>query len=143
MSRDWQKDMELCQQAKDWEFYLTFDGCGDIEENGSTIASVVGVIQADIIFNALEALPHWLKEVKGQCEVNQKNQREILSLRIRLAAEKERADKAERKEQKLKEALEHCIKEFPQWDSKEIAGTLMVDYMNNILSILYPTEGSK
>ncbi|MDR0269622.1 hypothetical protein [Paenibacillus sp.] len=65
---------------------------------------------------------------------------------------RERADKAEqhsvelckqildteRREQKLKEALEHCIKQYPQWDSKEIAGTLMIDYMENVLSILYP-----
>ncbi|MNV02927.1 hypothetical protein D3C71_931680 [compost metagenome] len=56
----------------------------------------------------------------------------------RAAAEKERADKAERKETKLKEALEHCINQYPLYDSKEIAASLMVDFMKNILSILYP-----
>lgn len=49
----------------------------------------------------------------------------------------------ESREQKLKEALKHCISQYPQWDSKEIAGTLMIQYMENVLSILYPKEESK
>lgn len=140
MSRDWQKDMEDCEQAL--KAYETL-GLDDHKE-------------------PIEAMKYWLQQY---AEVRD----DAVQLREKYAAEKERADRAEQerrmltqtmlkgdriitelredletaeaREQKLREALEHCIKEYPQWDSKEIAGTLMVDYMNNILSILYPKEG--
>jgi hypothetical protein len=60
---------------------------------------------------------------------NSKDQ-EILELRATLA-------EAERRKQKLKEALKHCIKEYPLYDSKEVGGSLMIDYMKNVLAILY------
>lgn len=47
------------------------------------------------------------------------------------------------REKKLREALEHCIDQYPLYDSKEIAASLMVDFMKNILSILYPEEETK
>lgn len=43
-----------------------------------------------------------------------------------------------RRERHLKETLEHCIKEYPLYDSKEIGGSLMIDFMKNILSTFYP-----
>lgn len=49
-----------------------------------------------------KALEYWLQETKQLCELNQQKQREILSLRIQVKAERERADK-------LKEEVETDI----------------------------------
>jgi hypothetical protein len=67
MSRDWQMDMERAENFADYQQWI--DDPEPIE-----------VI-----------LRYWLLETKGICEVSQQKQREILSLRIRLAAEKEHA----------------------------------------------------
>lgn len=49
-----------------------------------------------------------------------------------------RADVAERKEEKLKEALEHCVREYPLWEIKTIYAEMMQDYLQNVLTVLYP-----
>ncbi|MFD1179497.1 hypothetical protein ACFQ3W_24815 [Paenibacillus puldeungensis] len=110
--RDWHKDMELVAEAATWEFELTFDGEGNIVKDTQIIAENVGASHAGTIFNAFEALLYWLQQYAA----------------------------AEAREKKLREALEHCIKEYPQWDSKEIAAGIMLDYMKNVLSIIYPLD---
>jgi len=88
--RDWQKDMEMCEAARETE-----KGLAAFRELG-----VGGPMMA----------AHWLQEAK------------------------ERG----RRERHLKKALEHCIKEYPLYDSKDIGGSLMMDYMKNVLNIFYP-----
>ncbi|GAK41922.1 hypothetical protein TCA2_4414 [Paenibacillus sp. TCA20] len=51
---------------------------------------------------------------------------------------RERAEKAERKEEKLKEAIGHAISQYPQFDSSAIYGIMMHDYLVSIMAILYP-----
>ncbi|MFD1179641.1 hypothetical protein ACFQ3W_25540 [Paenibacillus puldeungensis] len=80
------------------------------------------------------------KQVREEDKKAEQDEFPILHWFNKYTAEKERADKAEAREKKLREAMEHCIKEYPQWDSKEIAASLMLDYMKNILSILYPLD---
>ncbi|MNW53645.1 hypothetical protein D3C74_312110 [compost metagenome] len=129
------------------------------DENGETMFITNFERTEDALFycEMYYALPYWLKQY---AEWKMK----AYEAEVKAAAEKERADKAEqllteyieresnwlettalleqaeRKEYKLKEAFEHCIEEYPQWDSKEIAAGIMLDYMKNILSILYPLD---
>lgn len=92
-------------------------------------------------------LAYWLQQYASEKQRADKaeQERRILTQTMlkgdRIITElREDLEQAEAREKKLREAIEHCIKEFPQWDSKEIAGTLMINYMNNVLTILYPKE---
>ncbi|WFB57489.1 hypothetical protein [Paenibacillus sp. BR1-192] len=121
MSRDWKKDMRICEQSK-------ANGFSD----GLTFLSILPEIGI-----------HWLQQYAATKEELAKINCDYYADKQRFVVQRRELEETTRREQKLKEALEHCIREFPQWDSKEIAGTLMVDYMNNILSILYPKEETK
>ncbi|MEK4108146.1 hypothetical protein NST28_29185 [Paenibacillus sp. FSL R10-2791] len=119
--RDWQKDMDRCLSVNDWHEHPWEAG----SEEGSNVWRIYEIIPdepcefvaecetelvTDFIMTAHQALPYWLQEAK------------------------ERG----RRERILKKSLEHCIKEYPLYDSKEIGGSLMMDFMKNTLSILYP-----
>lgn len=54
--------------------------------------------------------------------------------------EKERADQAEARELKLKEAIEAAINEKAQWGDAGNALDVVVRYLSDTLSILYPKE---
>jgi hypothetical protein len=119
--RDWQKDMDSCLKLKEWHendwMSGTEEGTGiwiihEVmpDEPCQYVAECENELVVDFIMTAHEALPYWLQEAK------------------------ERG----RRERILKESLEHCIKEYPLYDSKEIGGSLMMDFMKNTLSILYP-----
>lgn len=56
------------------------------------------------------------------------------------AAEKERAEAAETREKKLKEAIETAIKEKAVWGDAGNALDVVVRYLSDTLSILYPKE---
>jgi hypothetical protein len=116
MSRDWQKDMELAKEADDWEFDPTFNGEGNIVKDTTMIAENIGVSYAATIFNVFEALPYWINEA---------------------AAEKERADKAEASEQKLREVIEEAMEE--EW---RLAGEQTPVYII-LCQSLDPKEGTK
>lgn len=73
--RDWQEDMKLGERADNWEYLPRFEDCGDIEENGDTIATDVGTSHVKDILDSFNALKYWLQQY---------------------AAEKERADAWER-----------------------------------------------
>ncbi|WP_316009173.1 hypothetical protein [Paenibacillus sp. 3LSP] len=88
-----------------------------------------------IIYNVA---PYWLQEVKKLCEVNQQEQRKILGLRIRLNAEKERADQAEAREQMLREAIEAAIENI-----NHEAFRTACNGLEDVLASLYPEEGTK
>lgn len=118
-SRDWKKDMDMCEAATDGPWYSrkaktsSSPGWYDVLSKPwlDIVAELVDVeANAKLMSEARTALPYWLQEAK------------------------ERG----RRERILKETLEHCIKEYPLYDSKEIGGSLMVDFMRNTLSILYP-----
>lgn len=82
MSRDWQKDFELCEKATPgpWRACGARDGCGlvwcvpgdvvvattntDDEDEGFSSTKESKVIDADFIAEAREALPYWLKRVR-------------------------------------------------------------------------------
>lgn len=80
----------------------------------------------------LDALFCWLEETKRLCEVNQRKQREILSLRARLSAAKER-------EKKLREAIENAL----SWtlNCGEYTLTEVIAILRGVLASLYPEEG--
>lgn len=98
--RDWQADMALCEKAtqEPWvseRAKLLPWSTVYPQDSFKFICDRVKHEDADFIAEARTALPYWLQEVKKLCEVNQQEQRKILGLRIRLNAEKERADIAE------------------------------------------------
>lgn len=134
MSRDWKKDMEEC------EFF---------KPRTTSFLPEIGI--------------YWLQQYKELQEsyrklhnLHQEQCARASEYYNENVAEKERADAAERhavelakqvlavegREKKLREAIEHCIKEYPLWDSKEIAATMMLNYMKNVLSILYPRRNN-
>lgn len=57
--------------------------------------------------------------------------------------EKERADQAEARELKLKEAIEVAINEKAQWGDAGNALDVVVRYLSDTLSILYPKEATE
>ncbi|MEK3838669.1 hypothetical protein [Paenibacillus sp. FSL R7-0128] len=109
-SRDWQKDMEMCEAVKDSKWLTLESSATAVWQRGGLMSTIWEGIDAEALQEHKTALPYWLQEAK------------------------ERG----RRERILKESLEHCIKEYPLYDSKEIGGSLMMDFMKNTLSILYP-----
>ncbi|MEE4578801.1 hypothetical protein [Paenibacillus polymyxa] len=68
--RNWQEDMKLSEQAKGWTYEITFNGEGNIVAKDANytfaqvIAGDVGMSNAEIILDGLEALPYWLQEAE-------------------------------------------------------------------------------
>ncbi|MMZ47226.1 hypothetical protein D1872_88620 [compost metagenome] len=68
--RNWQEDMKLSEQAKGWTYEITFNGEGNIvaEDANYTFAQVIaediGISNAEIILDGLEALSYWLQEAE-------------------------------------------------------------------------------
>ncbi|WP_261990976.1 hypothetical protein [Paenibacillus polymyxa] len=66
--RNWQEDMKLSEQAKGWTYEITFNGEGNIVAKDANytfaqvIAGDVGMSNAEIILDGLEALPYWLQQ---------------------------------------------------------------------------------
>lgn len=115
--RDWQKDMEMCEAATEGPWYsvkaetASTPGWYNVLSNTNIISELIeSEANAKLMAESHEALPYWLQEAK-ECG---------------------------RRERILKESLEHCIKEYPLYDSKEIGGSLMMDFIKNTLVILYP-----
>ncbi|URJ45157.1 hypothetical protein MF628_004939 [Paenibacillus polymyxa] len=73
-ARNWQEDMELSEQAKGWTFEITFNDEGNIVAKDANytfaqvIAGDVGISNAEIILDGLEALPYWLQQAKFEKE---------------------------------------------------------------------------
>lgn len=140
MSRDWQKDMaHLTKEKERWQIM-----------NIKSDVLDVGIYWLQQYKELQEECDEWkslAESLNGDIRITNEELAKIncdyYADKQRFVVQRRELEDTTRREQKLKEALEHCIKEFPQWDSKEIAGTLMVDYMNNILSILYPKEETK
>lgn len=66
--RNWQADMKLSEQAKGWTYEITFNGEGNIVAKDANytfaqvIAGDIGISNAEIILDGLEALPYWLQQ---------------------------------------------------------------------------------
>nr|WP_206704027.1 hypothetical protein [Paenibacillus polymyxa] len=62
--------MKLSEQAKGWTYEITFNGEGNIVAKDANytfaqvIAGNVGMSNAEIILDGLEALPYWLQEAE-------------------------------------------------------------------------------
>ncbi|QYK61816.1 hypothetical protein [Paenibacillus sp. S25] len=66
--RNWQEDVKLSEKAKCWTYEITFNGEGNIVAKDAdyafaqVIAGDVGISNAEIILDGLEALPYWLQQ---------------------------------------------------------------------------------
>lgn len=136
MSRDWQKDMEMCSslEGEEWmnegtqlEEYDRWRGTGV-----RYIATFDREEEAMIVADIREALPYWLQQY---------------------AAEKERADRMERRAERYKnlflnlnddlntvEAREQKLREAMEWAMKYIDGESYTTAYSLLESTLYPKE---
>lgn len=113
MSRDWQKDMELLQKPH------------------KEVADVVTILDG--------IAPYWHQEAeKWRVEVFRKYPTPDAYDAACKALQKhrERADKAEAREQKLREAMEETINEALTLEDAII-------FLNDVLASLYPKEETK
>lgn len=100
---------------------------------------------AELLHEALYALPYWLQEAKTLQEIASGRGREALrlskllgALNDELTASEERADATEAREQRLKEAVQAISDEYCQWRDKGRAANVMFNLASGTLSTLYP-----
>lgn len=126
--RDWQKDMEMCKAASQGPWYSGVIGKEPMAVwyniiGGPKLITVADHIQAhaDARFTAESrtALPYWLQES---------------------AAEKARADAAEAREQRLKDAIETITCDVLPWGDANNATEKAINQFKNLLSTLYPEQ---
>jgi hypothetical protein len=159
-SRDWQKDMEMCEAATrgPWKVFKgvveTLIGTAYDHPQMKGPDSIVGHAisahghyvyirenDATLLAVARTALPYWLQEAKTLQEIASGRGREALrlskllgDLNDELTASEERADIAEAREQRLKEAIELAIRDGGKYENPyESLITLQ-----SFLSTLYP-----
>ncbi|WP_025715974.1 hypothetical protein [Paenibacillus sp. 1-18] len=81
--RNWQEDMKLSEQAKGWTYEITFNGEGNIVAKDANytfaqvIAGDVGISNAEVILDGLEALPYWLQQYAAAESLIQQKDAEI------------------------------------------------------------------
>lgn len=161
MNRDWHKDMELCKKASEgpWHFtdtedvWMLFGGFnGHMQlikapKNSSEYAEYwPETDDAVFISETRAALPYWLQQYSVEKERADRAEEELAKSRTERKQFNQvyelllkKFHETERLEQKLKEAIEHTISQYDQFDSKTIYSSLMVDYLKNVTSILYKT----
>ncbi|ASA20925.1 hypothetical protein [Paenibacillus donghaensis] len=146
--RDWQKDMEMCEAATrgPWKVFKgvseTLIGTAYDHTQMKGPDSIVGHAisahgdyvyirenDAKLLAEARTALPYWLQEAK----IYKQSYEATLTA---YTAEKARAEAAEAREQRLKEAIENALKWT--WCSSEANMSEIDTVLNDILSTLYP-----
>ncbi|WP_340011770.1 hypothetical protein MHI32_01520 [Paenibacillus sp. FSL H7-0690] len=109
--RDWQKDMDMCEAARE-------------TENGLTAFRELGV-------GGPMMATYWLQEAK----IYKQSYEGTLTA---YEAEKARADAAEAREQQLKEAVQLAVNDLELWSDKILAAKVVLGQLQRTLSTLYP-----
>ncbi|MGM1044727.1 MAG: hypothetical protein ACQEXX_01135 [Bacillota bacterium] len=133
MSRDWEFDMKLCMKAKE-------DVLSDVISNIVTDISIHWLQQYAAEKERADKLQEQLKSKIQLLRITDDSREDARSMYKRAlegaTQEQERADKAEAREQKLKEAIEseieHCFSELECFKA---------DRLLKVLHNLYPEEG--
>lgn len=107
-TRDWEKDMKMCEQFGDSDMPYS-------------------------ITEFSKMLPHWLQQFAKMKDSKQIYRKVAQKYSRKYRAEKERADKAEEREWKLKAAMA-----FELIDAEARRNTMCADRLRNVLTTIYP-----
>ncbi|GIP02084.1 hypothetical protein J28TS4_04910 [Paenibacillus lautus] len=118
MSRDWQKDMELIK-------------VGETSDIPYCISEFKNM------------LPYYHQQYAALEKEHAYAKQQAIMWNDKAVAEKERADKAEAREQKLREAIDKAIREYGLWHDEGSGANVMVEILHNAVSSLYPKEETK
>lgn len=146
-SRDWQKDMEMCEAVKDSKWLTLESSATAVWQRGGLMSTIWEGPDAEALQQYKEALPYWLQEAKTLQEIASGRGREALrlskllgDLNDDLTATEARADEAEAREQRLKEELEGALRFIGRTEhipEETVAGFIRAHF-SQALSTLYP-----
>ncbi|WP_211750100.1 hypothetical protein [Paenibacillus sp. Marseille-Q4541] len=145
MSRDWQKDMKICEEAKTnglmdgLAFMLPDIGIHWLQQFAEWKAKAYELeVRNHEMLKVLERIKLEIDEFRNyiDIEVCENAEDQVRAFNEILKAERERADRAEHNEQKLKEAIGAAIRDGGKWENTYQS---LID-LQEVIDFHYPKE---
>ncbi|KAF6618281.1 hypothetical protein HFE03_03530 [Paenibacillus sp. EKM102P] len=129
--RNWQEDMKLSEQAKGWIYEITFNGEGNIVAKDANytfaqvIAGDVGMSNAEIILDGLEALPYWLQQYAALEREYERFQKAAMGWNDDLTKAEAEIEQKDAEITKLRSAIAFSIAEYELHENPGAAAECM------------------